>query len=109
MAEKIFVNGIISKDVPDTTPEWILGKTTIHVTSLKEWLNANGHLADEKGYINTVTLRSKSTGKRYIEVDTWKPTRQEVQVVGADDITAEFIQPVVNVDLGEVSPESVPF
>lgn len=109
MAEKIFVNGLISKDIPDTTPEFILGKNSIHVPSLKEWLNQNGHLADEKGYINTVTLRSKSTGKRYIEVDTWKPKPKEVQVVGADDITTEFNLPEVNVDLGEVDPEDVPF
>lgn len=107
---KIFVNGFISKDIPETTPEFILGKDSLHVPSIKEWINANEHLADEKGFINTVTLRSKSTGKRYREVDTWKPTpKASVQVVGADDITAEFQQPVVNVDLGEVNPKDVPF
>lgn len=35
--------------------------------------------------------------------------RSAVQVVGADDITAEFQQPEVRIDFGEVAPEDIPF
>lgn len=69
---KIFVNGLLSKDVPDTAPEFILGKNSIKVDDLINWLQENRHLADENGWINTITKRSQTTGKRYIEVDTWK-------------------------------------
>lgn len=84
MADKIFVNGLISKDIPESTPEFILGKNAIHVPSLKQWLIENEKLADEKGYINTVTFRSKNTGKRYIEVDTWKPTPKVEEASNVD-------------------------
>ena len=104
---KVFVNGLISKDIPDTTPEFILGKLSVKVSEFIKWLEENKGLADND-WMNLTIMRSKSTGKRYMEVDTWKP-KSTVQVVGADDITAEFQQPVVNVDLGEVNPKDVPF
>lgn len=108
MADKIFVNGLISKDIPETTPEFILGKNSIHVDSLIKWLQEVGKgLADEKGYVNTVTLRSKTTGKRYIEVDTWKPKATEqpkdespsVKVGGYEGTLAN----------GEAKTEDIPF
>lgn len=33
----------------------------------------------------------------------------EIRDIGGDDITAEFQQPDVRVDLGEVAPEDIPF
>lgn len=71
MAEKIFVNGFISKDVPAAAPDYVLGKASLHVEGLMKWLEDNKGLA-ENGYINITTLRSKTTGKRYTEVDTYK-------------------------------------
>lgn len=78
MEEKVFINGLISKDIPETTPDWVLGKHSIKVQELIDWLTANKNLADENGWINLVTKRSQKTGKRFMEVDTWKPTKQEV-------------------------------
>lgn len=80
MAEKIFVNGFISKDVPETAPDYILGKGSLHVESLMKWLQDNKGLA-ENGYINITTLRSKTTGKRYTEVDTYKKPVAAVEPV----------------------------
>lgn len=74
---KVFVSGLISKDIPDTTPEWILGRLSVKMEDLYLWLRENKGMADENGWINLTILRSKTTGKRYIEVDTWKPTKTD--------------------------------
>lgn len=79
--EKIFVGGLFSSKVSENAPEWILGRNSIHVESLIKWLQENKKLADEKGFINTVTKLSKASGKRYIEVDTWKPTKDATSPV----------------------------
>jgi len=90
MADKIFVNGLISKDIPDTAPDYILGKHSIKVQDLINWLEANKHLADANGWINTITKRSQSTGKRFIEVDTWQPKKQE-PVVQLSEESQQFM------------------
>lgn len=104
MSEKIFVNGLISKDVPDTAPEFILGKLSVKVSELAKWLNDNKGLADND-WINLTVMRSKTTGKRYIEVDTYKPKTEQVETKSAPegkgiDIT-EFT--------GEVPVKDIPF
>jgi hypothetical protein len=76
MADKIFVNGIISKEVPATAPDFILGKFSIQPNELTNWIIKNRMLEDGNGFINCTVLRSKSTGKRYVEVDQWKPTKK---------------------------------
>lgn len=106
--ETKFVGGLYLNKVSDNAPAYIITNQDIHVETMIKWLEENRSLANERGYIKIVGKESQA-GKRYFQVDTWKPTKQEVQVVGADDITKEFVQPVVNVDLGEVEPESVPF
>jgi phage antirepressor YoqD-like protein len=88
--EKIFVNGIISKEVPQTAPDFILGKMSIKVDDLMKWLIENKSLCDENGWINMTVMRSKSTGKRYIEVDTWKPTPSSVDTGEAPLDTVPF-------------------
>lgn len=99
---KIFVNGLISVEVPQTAPEWILGKNSIKVDELIKWLQENKHLANEAGYINTVTKASKTTGKRYIEVDTWKAQ-------GEVKIEKEVVVPPSNNDTGEAEAGDIPF
>jgi len=74
MNEKQFIAGFYSNDVADTAPDWILGKGSIKVSLLKEWLEENKHLADGDGFIRYTIKRSQTTKKRYVEVDTWKPT-----------------------------------
>lgn len=118
MVDKIFINGLISKDIPDTTPEWVLGKHSIKVQELIDWLTTNKHLADQNGWINLVTKRSQSTGKRFMEVDTWKPNTQEPvnKLTGqeAEDNKAQIelakkIQEQAMKDAGEVNPDDIPF
>lgn len=100
--EKIFVNGLISKDVADTAPEWILGKMSISVNELINWLEKNRKLQDENGWINLTVKRSQKTGKRYIEVDTWKPEKP------VEEKKDNFTLPEVNVDTGEVPAAQLP-
>lgn len=94
--EKVFVNGLVSKDVPDTAPEWILGKMSIQVNELINWLEKNRKIQDDNGWINLTVKRSKNTGKRYIEVDTWKKTQDEVAM---EVPKTDFVPPKVEVKL----------
>jgi hypothetical protein len=98
---KIFVNGLLSKDVPDTAPEFILGKNSIKVNDLIQWLQENRHLADENGWINTITKRSQSTGKRYIEVDTWKREQPPKKVLTREE---EILVMQANSHMGQDYP-----
>lgn len=70
--EIIYVDGLYSNEVSDKAPEFILGSLSIEPMKLATWLQANQKLQNEKGYIKLVVKRSKSTGKRYVSVDTWK-------------------------------------
>jgi hypothetical protein len=69
--DKIFVNGMTSFDVPDTTPDFILGKGSFKVDDLINFLNDHKDYAID-GYLNYTILRSKTSGKRYVELDMWK-------------------------------------
>jgi hypothetical protein len=118
MADKIFVNGLISKDIPDTAPDWILGKHSIKVQDLIDWLTANKHLADKNGWINTVTKRSQTTGKRFIEVDTWQPNQQQEPTNTLTGQEAEDNKALIDqarqirqqaLESGEVNPDDIPF
>lgn len=100
--EKVFVNGLISKEIPPTTPEFILGKMSCKAEDLYNWLRENKGLADENGWINFTILRSKTSGKRYIEVDTWKPTKQVEE-------KPDLVMPEVKVDTGEADTSHIPF
>lgn len=89
--EAVFVGGLYLGRVPDTAPSFIITNQTIHVQKLMEWLTANKHLADEKGYIRLQGKESKNTDekgnlKRYFQVDTWKPKDREQE----DDLAIPF-------------------
>ena len=110
--EKVFINGLISKDVADTAPEWILGKMSINTNELINWLTQNRKLGDENGWINLTVKRSQKTNKRYIEVDTWKPKAQEVMPTLVTT-PATYPQSVTtggyNPSTGEVNVSDIPF
>jgi hypothetical protein len=73
--EKIFVNGFISKDVPETAPEFILGNASINIKSFMDFLLANEKYA-VNGWINLSTKRSKD-GKRYTELDLYQFNKEQ--------------------------------
>lgn len=107
--ETIFTEGFYLNKVSDNAPSFIITNQSIDVKKAIAWLTANQHLADEKGYIRLVGKESKE-GKRYFQVDTWKPKVETTAQVentpapegkGMEDITAEFT--------GAVSTEDAPF
>ncbi len=82
---KIFAEGIYLNKVNDNAPEFIKANVSIHAQQLISWLATNQKHADEKGYIRLVGKESKG-GKRYFELDTWKPTEKQ-EVVKEEDQT----------------------
>lgn len=76
MADKIFVSGMYLNKVSDKAPEYIITNQDIHVDTMIKWLQDNRQLANEKGYIK-ITGKEGQSGKRYFEVDTWKPEKKE--------------------------------
>ena len=80
--DKVFVSGMYLDRVHENAPAFIITNQTIHVEKFIEWLQANKHLATDKGYIKLVgkesqTKDEKGMNKRYFEVDQWKPTPKE--------------------------------
>ena len=117
-SNKIFINGLISKDVPDSTPEFILGQGSIQVASLIAWLQENRDKEFAKsGWINYKIMKSKSTGKRYVEVDTW--AKQVPQAHGPETVDMPIKVPPMNVSIPksnnpydgaeEILPSDLPF
>jgi len=82
-----FVSGLYLNKVSDSAPDFIITNQSIHMETLFKWLQANKGLADEKGYIRLVGKESKE-GKRYFQVDTWKPKTEAVSE--QKDITSDF-------------------
>jgi len=72
--ETIFTDGFYLNKGHEKAPAFVITNQSIHVEKAIAWLNANKHLADEKGYIRLTGKESKQ-GKRYFEVDQWKPEK----------------------------------
>lgn len=81
MADKIFSEGIYLNKVHDRAPEFVKANVSIHVKKAIEWLQTLEHkgVIDEKGYIR-LSGKEGREGKRYFEVDTWKPEKKEEAV-----------------------------
>jgi hypothetical protein len=65
--DTLFIDGFYSEDVPETAPEWILGKGSIGIDKMIKFLNENRHIA-VNGAIK-YTIKMAKSGKRYVEVD----------------------------------------
>lgn len=63
----IFADGFYSYDIPDTTPEFVLGKSAIKVHEFIKFLEENKQYA-VNGFLYLQTLRSKK-GDRYTKLD----------------------------------------
>lgn len=77
--KKIFIEGYFTKDIPDTAPDFILGKGSFKVDELIAFLQKYKPLAVD-GFLNFSTLRSKEGGKRYTELDLYQFNQQSDQV-----------------------------
>jgi len=108
--ETIFPEGFYLNKVSDSAPSFIVTNQSIHRKKAIEWLTAHQNLEDEKGFIKLVGKESKE-GKRYFQVDTWKPSPRDGATApspsisagqGMADVAREFKN-------GEVNPADVPF
>ena len=79
--EKIFSEGIYLNTVHEKAPEFIKANVSIHIKKAIEWLQTLEHkgVVDEQGYVRLVGKEGRE-GKRYFEVDTWKPTEKKEEV-----------------------------
>lgn len=110
MAEKIFVDGFMSQEVADTAPEWILGKASIKIEALMEFLENNKKYA-VNGFLNIQILRSKTTGKRYTELDLYQWSKlQEKEQVATEIIDVPNTKTSPSEDYPEgLDTEQIPF
>jgi len=83
MADKIFSEGIYLNKVHENAPEFIKANVSIHIEKAIKWLQAQK--PDEKGYIKLVGKESKD-GKRYFELDTWKPAQATTDTLNESDV-----------------------
>lgn len=72
MEDKVFIDGYITRDIPDTMPLFILGAGAIHADKMIKWLQENKKYADKGGWIPYQTLRSKEKGTRYSVIDMYQ-------------------------------------
>ena len=70
--EILFTDGFYLNKVHEKAPAFIVASVSIHRDKAIAWLQNNPGLVDEKGYIKLTGKESKE-GKRYFQVDTWKP------------------------------------
>lgn len=73
--DKIFTDGIYLNRVSDQAPEYIKANISINIDKAIAWLDSMRNHADDKGFIK-ITGKESQAGKRYFELDTWKPTTQ---------------------------------
>lgn len=72
--DPIFTDGLYLNKVNENAPSFIVANVSVHLEKAIAWMQANKHLADEGGYIR-LTGKESRQGKRYFQVDTWKPTK----------------------------------
>lgn len=81
-SDAVFAEGIYLNRVSPNAPEFIITNQSIHIEKAIAWLTSVKHLADAKGYIRLVGKESKNLDdkglpKRYLQLDTWKPSVTE--------------------------------
>lgn len=106
--ETIFVTGLYLNRVHEKAPAYVITNQDIHVEKLIAWLQANKHLANEKGYIRIQGKESQKQDERgnnlrYFQVDTYvsQPKNETQEQPKAVDPGA---YPEEN-----INPEDIPF
>jgi hypothetical protein len=69
--EKVFAEGFMFKMNPNS-PEWVVGSLSLKADEAIAFIQKN----TDKGWVNLNVNIGKS-GKPYVELDTWKPTKSE--------------------------------
>ena len=88
MEKAIYPKGIYFNEPSPKAPTFIKGNISIDVNKFIEFISENRNLLNDKGYLRLNILEKKvedQYGKYNIQVDTWKPSKQE-EVVNIDDV-----------------------
>lgn len=72
--EKVFADGFILKQPHENAPDFVKGSLSIKADDAIKFIEAN---KDERGWIN-LDLKEGQSGKWYVEKNTWKPEKKEV-------------------------------
>jgi hypothetical protein len=69
--EKIFAEGFIFRKPNDSAPDWVLGRLSVKVDDAIAFLKER----EDGGWVN-LEIKESSSGKTYVELNTWKPDRK---------------------------------
>ena len=69
--EKVFAEGFIFKMKSDS-PEWVVGSLSLKVDEAIAFIQKNS----KNGWVN-LDLNIGKSGKPYVELDTWEPTKKD--------------------------------
>lgn len=72
MSDTIFVDGIRWFDPREGAPDFIKGAISIEPMKLLEWLKANKHMINDKGYL-MLDVKVSRENKTYLSVNNYKP------------------------------------
>lgn len=75
MTEKVFANGFVFKK-REKAPDFVIGSLSVKVDEAILFLKEH---ASDTGWVN-LNINMGKSGKPYIELDTWKPTKDSKPV-----------------------------
>jgi len=73
--DKIFADGLFFQEPAPTAPEFVKGNLSVNTKKFTEFLSKQ---TDERGWVN-LSIKKSKTGTCYVELNTWKPQKQETQ------------------------------
>jgi len=76
MTDKIFADGISFREPAPTAPDFVKGRLAVN----KKFFDFFEKHKDERGWLN-MNIKVSQKGTAYVELDTWKPTKQEASKV----------------------------
>ena len=79
MSDKIFINGLYVRR-GDKAPDFVLCDANFKLEEFYEFMK--GHV-DKEGYVNT-TIKKSQAGKIYCELNTYKPSKEQMDEVKED-------------------------
>lgn len=86
MSDAALIGGLYPKPKHENAPDFVIGKLSINVPQLREWMAAHIKANPGEDWIN-IDMKVSKAGKGYAVLDDWKPNAQNGQASApaADD------------------------
>ena len=84
MTENNFADGMFFYAPKDTQAHFLFGNMSINPKVFSEWLLQQP--TNEKGFVSLQALKSKSTGKPYVVLNTYNQTQQGAPQQATEDV-----------------------